>query len=67
MPVMAAVSPSHARKLLESLQTDLRALSTDCKRKYPPVKDVCTKRSAKLNLKKNMYINHIIDLLGITS
>lgn len=37
---MAAVPPSVAKKLVDSLQTDLRTLSADCKRKYPPVKEV---------------------------
>ncbi|KAI0207165.1 MON2-like protein [Lamellibrachia satsuma] len=36
---MAAVPPSVAKKLVDSLQTDLRTLSADCKRKYPPVKE----------------------------
>jgi len=38
--VMAVVSPTVAKKLVDSLQTDLRTLSADCRRKYPPVKEV---------------------------
>jgi len=29
-----------AKKLMENLQTDLRTLSSECKRKYPSVKEV---------------------------
>ena len=38
-----AVKKSDAvtKKLLDNLQTDLRQLSSDCKRKFPPVKEVC--------------------------
>ncbi|KAK2183612.1 hypothetical protein NP493_305g03033 [Ridgeia piscesae] len=36
---MAVVSPTVAKKLVDSLQTDLRTLSADCRRKYPPVKE----------------------------
>ena len=32
--------PALTKKLLENLQSDLRLLSADCKRKYPNVKDV---------------------------
>ena len=37
---MAVVPPTVAKKLVDSLQTDLRTLSADCRRKYPPVKEV---------------------------
>ena len=30
-----------AKRLVENLQTDLRALSNETKRKYAPVKEVC--------------------------
>uniref|UniRef100_UPI00358F2E5D protein MON2 homolog isoform X2 n=1 Tax=Myxine glutinosa TaxID=7769 RepID=UPI00358F2E5D len=36
---MASSSPATVKKLLEQLQGDLRALSMDCKKKYPPVKE----------------------------
>lgn len=37
-----AASPGFAvaKKLVENLQTDLRSLSSECRRKYPPVKEV---------------------------
>ncbi|XP_070557537.1 protein MON2 homolog isoform X2 [Ptychodera flava] len=34
-----ATTPAAAARLLDSLQTDLRALSNEAKRKYPPVKE----------------------------
>ena len=36
----AKYPPAMTKKLLENLQSDLRMLSSDCKRKYPHVKDV---------------------------
>ena len=35
--------PAVCKKLVDNLQTDLRTLSADSKRKYPPVKEVCFK------------------------
>ncbi|XP_071818357.1 protein MON2 homolog isoform X3 [Apostichopus japonicus] len=37
-----------ARRLMENLQTDLRALSVECKRKYPPVKEAAEAGMLKL-------------------
>ncbi|EPY75203.1 hypothetical protein CB1_001749016 [Camelus ferus] len=35
-------SPEAVKKLLENMQSDLRALSLECKKKFPPVKeDLC--------------------------
>lgn len=34
-------SPEAVKKLLENMQSDLRALSLECKKKFPPVKEVC--------------------------
>lgn len=33
-------SPEAVKKLLENMQGDLRALSLECKKKFPPVKEV---------------------------
>lgn len=33
-------SPEAVRKLLDNMQTDLRSLSMECKKKFPPVKEV---------------------------
>uniref|UniRef100_A0AC11E9K5 MON2 homolog, regulator of endosome-to-Golgi trafficking n=1 Tax=Ovis aries TaxID=9940 RepID=A0AC11E9K5_SHEEP len=32
-------SPEAVKKLLENMQSDLRALSLECKKKFPPVKE----------------------------
>ena len=40
-------SPEIARKLVENLQSDLRTLSNECKRKYPPVKEVSYKKDSR--------------------
>lgn len=37
-------SPEAVKKLLENMQSDLRALSLECKKKFPPVKEVCLRR-----------------------
>lgn len=37
---MATHTDAVAKKLVENLQSDLRALSSETKRKYPPVKEV---------------------------
>lgn len=37
-------SPEAVKKLLENMQSDLRALSLECKKKFPPVKEVCFRR-----------------------
>ncbi|ETE62588.1 Protein MON2-like protein, partial [Ophiophagus hannah] len=33
-------SPEAVKKLLENMQGDLRALSLECRKKFPPVKEV---------------------------
>lgn len=37
-------SPEAVKKLLENMQSDLRALSLECKKKFPPVKEVSSGR-----------------------
>jgi len=37
---MALTGGAVTKKLVENLQADLRTLSAECKRKYPPVKEV---------------------------
>lgn len=37
-------SPEAVKKLLENMQSDLRALSLECKKKFPPVKEVRLRR-----------------------
>lgn len=37
---MSTSSPEAVKKLLENVQTDLRSLSMECKKKFPPVKEV---------------------------
>uniref|UniRef100_A0A8D3C2Q8 Protein MON2 homolog n=1 Tax=Scophthalmus maximus TaxID=52904 RepID=A0A8D3C2Q8_SCOMX len=36
---MSTSSPEAVKKLLENMQTDLRSLSMECKKKFPPVKE----------------------------
>lgn len=36
----AKKDPEFAKRFAESLQADLRTLSTECRRKYAPVKEV---------------------------
>ncbi|XP_035258149.1 protein MON2 homolog isoform X1 [Anguilla anguilla] len=36
---MTTSSPEAVKKLLENMQTDLRSLSMECKKKFPPVKE----------------------------
>uniref|UniRef100_A0A8C9FL20 MON2 homolog, regulator of endosome-to-Golgi trafficking n=1 Tax=Pavo cristatus TaxID=9049 RepID=A0A8C9FL20_PAVCR len=42
-------SPEAVKKLLENMQGDLRGLSLECRKKFPPVKEVRSGR-AKLKL-----------------
>ncbi len=37
---MSTSSPEAVKKLLENMQADLRSLSLECKKKFPPVKEV---------------------------
>lgn len=37
---MSTSSPEAVKKLVENMQTDLRSLSMECKKKFPPVKEV---------------------------
>uniref|UniRef100_A0A2K5C786 MON2 homolog, regulator of endosome-to-Golgi trafficking n=1 Tax=Aotus nancymaae TaxID=37293 RepID=A0A2K5C786_AOTNA len=48
-------SPEAVKKLLENMQSDLRALSLECKKKFPPVKEVSFRRRQvkALSLKEN--------------
>ena len=65
---MAAVPPFVAKKLVESLQTDLRTLSTDCKRKYPPVKEVGLDLVRQINIDnknfKLIFYNFFYCIIG---
>lgn len=45
---MSTSSPEAVKKLLENMQTDLRSLSMECKKKFPPVKEVIPVFSLKL-------------------
>jgi len=38
--VITATSPA-GKKLLDSLQSDLKNISNEAKKKYPPLKEVC--------------------------
>uniref|UniRef100_A0A3Q2YK08 Protein MON2 homolog n=1 Tax=Hippocampus comes TaxID=109280 RepID=A0A3Q2YK08_HIPCM len=49
---MSTSSPEAVKKLLENMQTDLRSLSMECKKKFPPVKEVSV-RTLDLSLKEN--------------
>lgn len=40
MASLGQSSPAQAKKLLDSMQNDLRTLSAECKRKHPEVKEV---------------------------
>ena len=40
MAAKSKTSAEVAKKLVENLNTDLRTLSSECRRKYPPVKEV---------------------------
>lgn len=37
---MSTSSPEAVKKLVENMQADLRSLSMECKKKFPPVKEV---------------------------
>jgi len=37
-----SITPSADKKFLDLVITDLISLSYECKRKYPPVKEVCS-------------------------
>lgn len=37
---MATSSPEAVKKLLDNMQSDLRSLSLECRKKFPPVKEV---------------------------
>uniref|UniRef100_A0A3P8VND3 Protein MON2 homolog n=1 Tax=Cynoglossus semilaevis TaxID=244447 RepID=A0A3P8VND3_CYNSE len=51
---MSTSSPEAVKKLLENMQTDLRSLSMECKKKFPPVKEVSLIVSLTLSsLKEN--------------
>ncbi|KAF7701871.1 hypothetical protein HF521_001154 [Silurus meridionalis] len=41
-------SPEAVRKLLENMQTDLRSLSMECKKKFPPVKEAAESGIVKI-------------------
>nr|XP_032810106.1 protein MON2 homolog isoform X2 [Petromyzon marinus] len=45
---MATTSPEAVKKLIEHMQSDLRALSMDCKKKYPPVKEAAESGIVKI-------------------
>ena len=50
------------KKLVDNLQTDLRSLSSDCKRKYPPVKEAAEASLLKL---RNCYTGKTEDPLKV--
>ncbi|XP_036375931.1 protein MON2 homolog isoform X2 [Megalops cyprinoides] len=45
---MTTSSPEAVKKLLENMQTDLRSLSMECKKKFPPVKEAAESGIVKI-------------------
>lgn len=45
---MSISSPEAVKKLLENMQTDLRSLSMECKKKFPPVKEAAESGIVKI-------------------
>uniref|UniRef100_A0A8C7ZLI8 Protein MON2 homolog n=1 Tax=Oryzias sinensis TaxID=183150 RepID=A0A8C7ZLI8_9TELE len=45
---MSTSSPEAVKKLLENVQTDLRSLSMECKKKFPPVKEAAESGIVKI-------------------
>ncbi|XP_062245338.1 protein MON2 homolog isoform X1 [Platichthys flesus] len=45
---MSVSSPEAVKKLLENMQTDLRSLSMECKKKFPPVKEAAESGIVKI-------------------
>ncbi|XP_046890871.1 protein MON2 homolog isoform X2 [Hypomesus transpacificus] len=45
---MSTSSPEAIKKLLENMQTDLRSLSMECKKKFPPVKEAAESGIVKI-------------------
>lgn len=45
---MSTSSPEAVKKLLENMQTDLRSLSMECKKKFPPVKEAAESGIVKI-------------------
>ncbi|XP_043944224.1 protein MON2 homolog [Protopterus annectens] len=45
---MSTTTPEAIKKLLENLQSDLRALSLECKKKFPPVKEAAESGIVKI-------------------
>ncbi|XP_017556660.1 protein MON2 homolog isoform X3 [Pygocentrus nattereri] len=45
---MSTTSPEAVKKLLENMQTDLRSLSMECKKKFPPVKEAAESGIVKI-------------------
>uniref|UniRef100_A0A669EUK3 Protein MON2 homolog n=1 Tax=Oreochromis niloticus TaxID=8128 RepID=A0A669EUK3_ORENI len=46
--MMSTSSPEAVKKLLENMQTDLRSLSMECKKKFPPVKEAAESGIVKI-------------------
>lgn len=53
---MSTSSPEAVKKLLENMQADLRSLSMECKKKFPPVKEVHTHLYVWT---RNIYTQHV--------
>ncbi|KAL4612788.1 hypothetical protein GN956_G23196, partial [Arapaima gigas] len=45
---MTTTSPEAVKKLVENMQTDLRSLSMECKKKFPPVKEAAESGIVKI-------------------
>ncbi|KAL8578582.1 hypothetical protein ACOMHN_015038 [Nucella lapillus] len=60
MSVGIKTSPEAAKKLLDSLQNDLRTLSTESKRKHPDVKEAAETIQLKLRTISTKYESNII-------
>uniref|UniRef100_A0A672KSL5 Protein MON2 homolog n=1 Tax=Sinocyclocheilus grahami TaxID=75366 RepID=A0A672KSL5_SINGR len=46
--IMSTSSPEAVKKLLENMQADLRSLSMECKKKFPPVKEAAESGIVKI-------------------
>ncbi|KAB1270414.1 Protein MON2-like protein [Camelus dromedarius] len=60
-------SPEAVKKLLENMQSDLRALSLECKKKFPPVKEDknCSFAVKLLRARKPLGYGDLLDLFQV--
>ncbi|KAH9512973.1 Endocytosis and vacuole integrity protein [Bulinus truncatus] len=60
-------NPAVAKKLLDSMQNDLRTLSAECKRKHPEVKEYAEMVQVKLRTISTQHDDIVAGLLSVSS